>query len=338
MSRMPIVPTSAEIAADATWLVQALDPGSAMTRLVRMDGETYRAASFLDDRMLAEPRETAVLPWADVAAAAQRNAWTNARWIFHIGHVGSTLVSRLLGELPGVLSIREPRILRDIVALSAEQRGAFTGPLQALLSRTFAPTQFALVKATSFVSEIAAELVGSGQRALFMFATPQAYIASILAGENSVKELAALAPSRAERVAGRATLPQPTNAAEAAAAAWACEMTGLEAAAESVTDRHVQWLDFDLFLQDVPLQLAHVAVFFGFETEAQKIGAIANGPLMRRYSKALEYDYSPSLRRDLIAGAEAANRNDIDRALAMLQSASETSPLLARALDRAKEH
>ena len=335
---MSRVPTSAEIAEDATWLVQALDPNSALTRLVRMDRDAYRTASFLDDRMLGEPKEIAVLPWGDVAAAAPPNMPTDARWIFHIGHVGSTLVARMLGELPDVLCVREPRILRDVAGVSAEQRLGFTAGLPALFSRTFARNQTALVKATSFVSEIAPELVPPGERALFMFATPRAYIASILAGENSVKELAALAPSRAERVAGRAMLPEPSNAAEATASAWACEMTALEKAAQAMPDRHVQWLDFDRFLQDVQRELAGMAEFFGFAVEPGQLEAIARGPLLGRYSKALEYDYSPSLRWKLIAEAEAANRGDIDRALAMLQSAAESSPLLARALDRAKEH
>jgi len=66
-----------------------------------------------------------------------------------------------------------------------------------LMSRTFAGHEFACVKATSFVSEIAAELVPAGEWVLFMFTSPRNYIASILAGENSVKELHALAPSRA---------------------------------------------------------------------------------------------------------------------------------------------
>ena len=331
-------PTSAELAADASWLVQALDPSSAMTRLVQMDQNTYRAASFLDDRMLVEPRVTAVLPWAEVAAAVPPNGRTDARWIFHIGHVGSTLVARLLGELPDVLSIREPRIFRDVVGLSADERLGFTRALPALFSRTLAGNQTALVKATSFVSEIASELVPREEHALFMFATPRAYIASILAGENSMKELAVLAPSRAERMAGRVRLPQPSNAAEAAAAAWACEMTALEKAAELMLDRQIEWIDFDQFLKDVRGELVRVVEFLGFNAQPNQIEAIADGPLMRRYSKALEYDYSPSLRRDLIAEADAANRADIDRALAMLQSAAESSPLLARALDRAKEH
>ena len=57
---------------------------------------------------------------------------------------------------------------------------------------------------------------------------------------------------------------------------------------------------------------------------------------MRRYSKALEYDYSAGLRRELIAEATAAPR-EIDDALAMLGRAAEKSPLLARALERAGE-
>lgn len=335
---MSAAPTAAEIARDATWLAQALDATAGLARLVRMTPESYRDASFLDDRMFQKARhETFVVPWAEVAAAALGIQRNDACWILHIGHVGSTLVARLLGEVPGVLSIREPRSLRDVAALPAEQRGAFTGPLQALLSRTFSPGERVLVKATSFVSQIAPELVPVGECALFIYAAPRAYIASILAGENSVKEMMALARSRAQRMANRANLPQPKSASEMAAAAWASEMTSLEAAAQAMPDRQIAWADFDTMLGNMPRELGRVAAFFRFDAEPDRVRAIAGGPLMRRYSKALEYEYSPSLRRDLIAEADAANRADIDRALVMLQSTAENSPLLARALGRAKE-
>ena len=51
---------------------------------------------------------------------------------------------------------------------------------------------------------------------------------------------------------------------------------------------------------------------------------------MSRYSKALEYEYSPALRRDLIAQATRANEREIDAALAMLSVAAEKSPLLRK--------
>ena len=323
-----------EIVNDAGWLVQALDADNGLVRVVRMDADAYRNASFLDDRMLQDQHFAGIVPWDSVAAAIPSHARADARWIFHIGHVGSTLVARLLGEMPGVLSIREPRILRDVAMLPEDRRAAYVEALQKLLSRTFAVDGYALVKATSFVSEIAPDLVPARERALLMYATPANYIASILAGENSVKELAALAPSRAQRIAGRVTLPQPRNQADAAAAAWACEMTSLEAAAEAMPDREIAWADFDAMLADMPGELARVAELFGFESGGA--AAIATGPLMSRYSKATDYEYSPALRSELIAEAQAANRVDIDGALAMLQSAAQTSPLLERALRRAE--
>ena len=66
-----------------------------------------RAASFLDDRMLQSPVDARVVPWAAVEEAMAAELRQDARWIFHIGHVGSTLVSRLLGEIHGVLAVRE---------------------------------------------------------------------------------------------------------------------------------------------------------------------------------------------------------------------------------------
>ena len=52
---MSSAPNAHEIANDATWLAQALDPVAGMVRLIAMDRESYRLASFLDDRMLQQP-------------------------------------------------------------------------------------------------------------------------------------------------------------------------------------------------------------------------------------------------------------------------------------------
>src|SRR3546814_12964875 len=57
--------------------------------------------------------------------------------------------------------------------------------LTALLSRTFRPEQRAIVKATSFTSEIARRLIPPASTTLFLFATPAHYLENILAGENS---------------------------------------------------------------------------------------------------------------------------------------------------------
>jgi hypothetical protein len=334
---MSSAPSPEAIARDATWLAQALDPTAGMVRLVAMDRDSYRAASFLDDRLMQQPVDAQIVPWPDVEAAVAGELRIDARWIFHIGHVGSTLVSRLLGEIDGVLAIREPRLLRDLALSPADIRGRYLASLPKLMSRTFAAEETACVKATSFASEIAPELVPPGERAFLMFARPDNYVASILAGENSVKELRTLADYRSQRLAGLGIAFFPArNDAERAAAAWACEMTTLEAAAAAMTDRQIAWADFDAMLADMTGEIGRVATFFSFAADAERLETIATGPLMQRYSKALEYDYSPTLRGEMIADASRRHGGEIDAALAMLRAAAEKSPLLARALSRAE--
>ena len=330
----PLAPE--EIARDATWLAQALDPNAGMVRLVAMDRDSYRAASFLDDRLMQQQVDAQIVPWPEVEAAVEGDLRTDARWIFHIGHVGSTLVSRLLGELDGVLGVREPRLLRDLALSPAEVRHGYMQSVPKLVSRTFGKSEIACVKATSFASEIAAALVPSGERALFMYARPGNYIASILVGENSVKELHLLAEQRSQRLATRGIdFPPARNDAERAAAAWVCEMTALEAAAAAMTDRRVEWADFDSMLENMEAELTRAAAFFGFTAESGRLRDIAGGPLMQRYSKALEYEYSPGLRAELIADASRRHEHEIAGALAMLAAAAEKSELLAQALRRA---
>jgi len=336
-SAQPSPLAAEEIARDATWLAQAIDPAAGAVRLVAMDRDSYRAASFLDDRLMQQPVDAQIVAWPDVEAAVAGDLRADARWIFHIGHVGSTLVSRLLGEIDGVVALREPRLLRDLALSPSEVRGRYVIAVPKLMSRTFAAREIACVKATSFASEIAPELVPAGERALFMYARPLNYVASILAGENSVKELRALEDYRGKRLAAREiVLPPARNDSDRAAAAWACEMTTLEAAAAAMSDRRVEWADFDAMLDNMAAELERLADFFGFETDAERVATIANGPLMQRYSKDLSYEYSPTLREELIAQELRLQGSEIETALAMLRAASEKSDLLARALSRAE--
>ncbi|HEX6072375.1 MAG TPA: hypothetical protein VFY95_05145 [Sphingomicrobium sp.] len=330
---MSSAPPADELWRDARWLVQALDPKAGLVRLVQMTPQAYAQASFLDDRMFQQPRTSRLVPWDAVADTMPQRARADARWIFHIGHVGSTLVARLLGELEGVLSIREPRALRDLTFFPAEVRERFVPVLPALLSRTFGPSQTALVKATSMVSELAGEIVPAGERALFMYTEPRSYIAGILAGENSRKELAGMSELRRQRLARRdIEFGTPRHEADLAAAAWACEMTTLEGVEPA--SRQFLWMDFDGMLEDMERALADTARFFGFQATDAQLIEIASGPLMRRYSKALDHDYSPALRRDLLAQAEREHGASIREALVMLEDAAQESPLLTRAMAR----
>jgi hypothetical protein len=332
-------PSPIEIAADPRWLAHSLDPTSDRVTLLRMTEADYRAASFLDQRLLGPQTQTSEIGWAELAAALPADARRDAQYIFHIGHVGSTLISRLLGELDGVFALREPLLLRSFVEMRADVAAARIPTLQALLSRTFAPDQRALVKATSFTSEIADRVLPTGSRALFLYADPRRYIESILAGDNSRRELAMLAPIRAQRIASRVPALATSEASRSeemlVAQAWACEMTSLEQAAAAMPAESVLWIDFDNALADPGRMLGLLTEFFGIAAAPDTLRAIARGPLLGRYSKALEFEYSPRLRRDLLAQTGREHGAAIREALGWLAASARGNPLLEAALNRA---
>jgi hypothetical protein len=264
------------------------------------------------------------------------DAKNDARWIFHIGHVGSTLIARLLGELNGVLSVREPRALRDLTFFPRDVRDRFVPTVRSLMSRSFDAGQTAVIKATSMVSEIAAELVGESGRALFLFASPGVYLQTMLAGERSQAELQALASFYSARAEARG-IPWPGGAqppAQMAALVWACEMSALEDAAAELRSDCVLWCDFDAFLEEPGTGLSTIAAFLGLSDEDARVAEIARSPLMRRYSKALDHEFGPEARRQLLDEASAKHAAAIQSALAMLSEAAEKAPLLTRALAR----
>ena len=335
--RVSTSPIPEDFQVDGRWLVQAIDPRARLARLVLLDRDAIRTASFLDDRLMATGPESRLCNLDEVVEQAGAVTAPPANWIFHIGHVGSTLVSRLLGELDGVTSPREPRSFRDLATAAHEERPQLAAALRRLMARRPDPEVSVIIKATSFVSEFAPLLVEPGAAALFLYATPENYIAGILAGENSVKELAILERPRADRLSGRDIRLGGFDESDAhrAAAAWACEMTSLEVAADSLPESRIMWADFDEMLGDMPSYLTLAAGHFGIEASPDEIHALADGPLMRRYSKALEYDYSPSLRADLLAEARRDHLTEINAAVAALRDAARSAPLLERALQRA---
>ncbi|HEY0413464.1 MAG TPA: hypothetical protein VGD66_10005 [Allosphingosinicella sp.] len=334
--------------ASPRWFPHGYDAASDSVLLVEKSEADYRAASFLDDRSLAPGTPRHVVPWSQVEGAVPREARRDLHYIFHIGHVGSTLISRLLGELPEVLALREPVILRDFADRLAE-RGATEAlwpadtvaarldALTALLSRTFRAEQRAIAKATSFVSEHAAELVPAGSKALLLHASPERYAANILAGPNSRQEIAATAEARLERlhrrVGERRWDVAGMSEGERIGMVWASEMGSLVQAAERLGPDAALRLDFDAFLAAPAAGLAGLAGFFGLDAAAA--ASLASHPLMGRYSKAPEYEYGPELREALLAQAGREHGAELAEALRWIEAAARDCPHVARALDTA---
>ena len=322
----------------------ALDVGTDSLTLVGLTEADYAQASFLDARIRLPSAQT--LPFAQAEAeVSQMGLEESCQFIFHIGHVGSTLLSRLLGRHSGVLALREPAILRTLAQIRAEPEtfprrwtdGQFETHLSALLklwSRTFRADQRAVVKATSFASELAPEILARAYqpKAIFMFVSPRNYLATILGAENSPREAQMLAPLRAKRLSRRigATAQNPGSMGELVAMSWASEMTALTAALPASRER-ILWLDFDRFLAAPQSTLAACFRHLGIAADDNQIAAILSGPDMRTYSKAQEYDYDAKLRSDVLAQAWAMQGAEIKRGLGWLEKMAAAHPLIMAA-------
>ncbi|SNS10425.1 hypothetical protein SAMN06295912_101362 [Sphingomonas laterariae] len=332
----------------AELFVQSVDLAGDRLLVQRMAEVDYAQASFLDQRILTEGRARQWFGWDEVEQLTGPLPCT-AQAIFHIGHVGSTLLSRLLGEVPGVLGVREPVLLRTLAELrrlrdrpespwSPERFDHRTAMALGWLSRTFRPDQRALIKATSFVSDLAPAMLAHGQRALFLTVRPDIYLPTILAGEASVQELGALSATRLQRLHGRMG-EEPwrlwaLSLGERAALGWACEMAALVDAEDAAAAGQLLWVDFDRFLDQPAEMLTVSAKHFGYVVENAQAETLVSGPIMSRYSKAPEHAYSPQLRHDVLAAARREQADEIARGLAWLERAARDYPLIARALER----
>ncbi|MGB3472779.1 MAG: hypothetical protein WBA51_18330, partial [Erythrobacter sp.] len=315
----------------------------------RLSEADFRDASFLDQRLLqAQPgQQQRAMQWGDWSVIAPQTAGArdDARFIFHIGHVGSTLIARLLGEAADTLALREPQLLRQFAEFAMLEGEAHSPwppgrmaerlPLvRQWLSRTFRADQRALIKATSFVSDIAPELMGTTRKAVFLKLSAQRYLQTILAGDASRQELAVFSPTRIQRLNARIGEPVlklwELDETKRAALGWACEMAALEAA----SNHNVLWVDFDAFLAQPAAQLSQIAQHLGIALSDDQAQQLASGPMMQRYSKAPEHGYSPQLREDVLAKAASERGSDIRAALDWLEQAAKSHQVIAATLAR----
>ncbi len=316
------------------------DASGARVRLVALDEEDYRAASFLDERLLETVGLGEWTPY-DFLQRAMARADAECDFIFHIGHVGSTLLSRLLGEDERVFAVREPAILRTLAvaelgsvdpATLEDQTGLFLR----LWARVYRPGQKTLLKATSFVSEMAPLLMtlNRSARAILMFVPPCIHLAAILAGEASRAELRINAPMRLarlhRRLSGRYWRLDELGEGECAAMAWLCEATALTRLAQEFPER-ILWLDFEDLLTQPEMWLSASLRRLHGDAPQARIDAMVRSAHFRRYAKAPEHAFDGDLRQKILSQAGQDYREEIARGLAWLDAAGVSHAVIGEA-------
>ncbi|HQR10558.1 MAG TPA: hypothetical protein PLW68_04445 [Casimicrobiaceae bacterium] len=326
----------ADLAASPDSYPQKLDLIRDAVLLVRLDAAAYRAASFLDDRILGPATQGAWLPANVVADEARRiGSGRPVHFIFHTGHVGSTLVSRLLDETGHVLSVREPLPLRTLAEASAvlgepesllsdTQFGAHLETFMTLWSRGYAATRAVVVKATSSAGRLAVPILSHrvASRAVYMNLGAEPYLATLLAGQNSPLDLRGHGPGRIRSLQARTRVPlAPLHAlslGELTAMSWLAESWAQHDALQADPARVVA-LDFDGFLANVEEGMRKVLSHFALPADPGYLGSVARSPVLASYSKAPEFAYSPAVRAEIQNGSRRVNREEIRKGMAWLQ-------------------
>ncbi|MGH6887638.1 MAG: hypothetical protein ACREHF_00310 [Rhizomicrobium sp.] len=331
-------PLSESLARSPELFPFALDLRNDTVTLLRFSRAEFENASFLDGRIVAPGRPGRTLRFADLAEAAEAAGLRErCDFIFHLGHVGSTLLSRLLGRHSAIFSLREPAILRTLAQMSGGPPERYLSVFLKLWSRTFEPNARALVKPTSFVSELAENILSRpcAPRALAMIVAPEAYLATILGGANAPAEARTLAPFRLARLEQRLSCRwrlADMSEGETVALGWACEACALAAATEKAGERALIF-DFEQFLADPEAGLARAFAHFGVAATPAAIAQIVSGPDMRSYSKAPEHAYDAALRRAVLDEGRREHGDEIRRGLRWLDRAAHEYPQLLQALE-----
>jgi hypothetical protein len=331
---------------------QHIDLVRGLVLVIRFEARLYRAASFLDDRILGQTTRGAWLAGADVTEATRRIADPRPlHFIFHTGHVGSTLVSRLLDETGAVLSLREPVPLRtladahDVLSkpeslLSEQQFGVLLDMLLKLWARGYDGTRACVVKATSSAGRIAGAILrGRPQsRALYLNLRAEPYLATLLGGANSAIDLRGHGPERMRRLQARTSVaPAPLHSlsiGELAALSWLVETMSQQSALREFPDR-VLALDFDRLLADVRGGMERVLAHFGLPRDADCLAAVGRSPILQRYSKAPELPFPPGERAGRLEESRRQNRDEIAKGLAWLEHMAKTDDTIGAAISAA---
>ena len=319
------------------------DPATDRIEFIILNEAAYGAASFLDQRLMETAPPGQWMSASDVQAAAAPLSG-ECDFIFHIGHVGSTLLSRLLGLHPRVFSLREPAVLRTLAQLQTKpdpsaRVDARVRLFLTLWARVYRPEQKTLLKATSFATEIGPQLMhlNPGARAILMFVSPSVYLAGILAGDASREELRALASSRLDRLHRRlghtAWRVEALGEGEIAAMSWLTEIAAIAEVAAAGPQR-VLWLEFEAFLARPAEGLAACLRRLHGEAAPDAVEAMLRSPEMTRYSKAPEFSYDANLRRRVLAQAADQHAAEIARGIAWLNAAGNAHPALADVMRR----
>jgi hypothetical protein len=342
-----------DFAVNPAWYLRDLDPVEGTAVLSPMDEDSYRASIFLDNRLQRAGTRDLQVDLEALMGLAARTALPRRpiHYLFHMGHCGSTLLSRLLGELPGLLALREPPLVMGLSrSLRRLREPGFPIPEDrwealfelalACLGRTWRPDQTALVKPTSHAGNLIPRLLRftGRERALLLYVDLETYLATMLRPEVRRETLLFARDFRIDDfrrlVPGAAPSVDDYSPAQLAAMSWLLHARELVTALddEAVQGR-VRALDFDQFLDAPVRHLQDLCGLFGQPQDPEALAAIA-ARVMGRSAKDPKRDFGAQQRRQALAAARGAHRAEIEAGMAWAARVESAAPTFRGLGDR----
>lgn len=320
-----------ELVSNPDYFLHTLDFVNNRALVVEINETIYRKAAFLDNRMLTRNTKGA---WIDLNVLLDglgdklKNGISH--YLFHIGQCGSTLISRLLGELPELFSLREPlavlnlamqlrELKKPIARLSPGQWERTIETVLRILSRSYYD-RTALVKATSACTNLVDYVLNynTRSRALLLYVDLETYLATMLRVERMqeiTRQNSALWLNDFHELTRRTDISlHSLSVAQQACLNWLMPVLTFVKMSESHSNRTLL-LDFEEFLQAPSGKLESTAKFLGCTPSPRQLDGIVQGKTMRSYSKDQDYAYNPVTRRQEIESSARIFHDEIARCI-----------------------
>lgn len=299
--------------------------------VVRLTADELAAASFLDERVLGAQRQGGWMPLQPLLQASQLATAGVPRAIFHLGHCGSTLLSRLLDGLGTAMGLREPLVVRSLAEhaehldsptarLSGEQWQNLFGNALGWLQRRGSEAAPVVVKATSSCNALIEPWLRADPMvtAVTMHVDLPSYLLTMLKAESSRQDAESFIAERLRflhRALGDESLRlYQIDQAQRIALGWFAEMLRFRQLAQRWPGRLLA-LDFARLLADPAPTLMAVAEHLRLPADARQVEHALAAGIIGRYSKATEHAYGPADRQADLASARQRFADEFDSAM-----------------------
>jgi hypothetical protein len=326
--------------------VRDIDWGTLDAVCVRMSRDTYSASTFLDQRTVSVDGEELRTPVVSLMDAYNADPPTRRPIMFiaHTALCGSTLLSRCL-DIPGVcLPYKEPYLLHNLSGIwrlglqkklhekVGRVRPHILDLALALVARSYGESEKPVVKlsdtCTSLLPSILARNPGS--KVLLLYHELRRFLVAMLRYPNR-RQYARNMQIRAEvdlRVVGRKDLLADLELSDARCVAlvWMGLMYPYMRLLAAAPNR-IRSLNATAFFTEPERTLDRLDQFFGLDIGPDRIGQRLAEGVLSRHSKNDDGDFDSGRYQADLESAETALRDEIDDAVAWVESVTEAEPI-----------